>query len=98
MQAVIKVSEDAPRGEHDFEQSMHKTFTDVYFAKEVGFVGGGWSYALNSNQPDGAVLSDDIDAEVPEMERRLAYYVIGWNSIKVSNRGLFCEQPADHHP
>lgn len=62
---------------------MNKTFTDCYFAK--GFSGGGWGYALNSNDSEGHDINVDSIAESPlkEQERRLAYYIIGWNSIAV---------------
>ncbi|XTI84233.1 hypothetical protein V2W45_162882 [Cenococcum geophilum] len=32
---------------------MHKTFTDCYLAPGGGLTGGGWGYALNSNDFDG---------------------------------------------
>lgn len=64
---------------------MHKTFTDCYFAP--GFTGGGWAYALNSNDADGEVISaakNDVPTVLGETERRLAYYCIGWETIEVS--------------
>lgn len=64
---------------------MHKTFTDCYFAP--GFTGGGWAYALNSNDASGEVISaakDDVPTVLGENERRLAYYCIGWETIEVS--------------
>lgn len=82
-QAIINLTSEAPRFKPEFEQSMHKTFTDVYFAK--GFTGGGWSYAINSNDAEGV----DVESEggqlgqLEETERKLAYYVIGWDSIAV---------------
>lgn len=62
---------------------MHKTFTDCYFAK--GFTGGGWAYALNSNDAEGHEI-DVGGTEEPlleEKDRKLAYYIIGWDSIAV---------------
>lgn len=60
---------------------MHKTFTDCYLAK--GFTGGGWNYATNSNNADGADIKFDSFKTLPEKETRLAYYVIGWDSVEV---------------
>jgi hypothetical protein len=62
---------------------MNKTFTDCYFAK--GFAGGGWAYTLNSNDAEGCEV-DMGAAERPlleEKERRLAFYMIGWESLAV---------------
>ena len=64
---------------------MHKTFTDCYLAPEGGFIGGGWGYALNSNDSDGEEVKMAIGAEemLNEGKRMLAYYVLGWESIEV---------------
>jgi hypothetical protein len=71
---------------------MHKTFTDCYFAP--GFIGGGWAYALNSNDAGGEVISaakDDVPTVLGEHERRLAYYCIGWETVEVSGWGCHGE-------
>lgn len=62
---------------------MHKTFTDCYFAK--GFNGGGWGYALNSNESEGKEITTDIteDSLLDEKEKKLAFYLLGWDSIAV---------------
>jgi hypothetical protein len=62
---------------------MHKTFTDCYFAK--GFTGGGWGYALNSNESEGQEINvgGAYDSLLEEKERTMAYYIIGWDSIAV---------------
>lgn len=80
----LDLSSKPPRFEKNFEHSMHKAFTDCYFAK--GFTGGAWSYVLNSNNADGEeILGDQRSGElVPESERLLAYYCLGWDSIAVS--------------
>jgi len=80
--AIINTIAKAPRFDSKFEHSMDKTFTDCYFAK--GFTGGGWAYALNSNDAQGFEVTPDEgkDAFLEEKDRRLAYYVIGWNSIE----------------
>src|SRR6266498_5608786 len=62
---------------------MHKTFTDCYLAQ--GFTGGGWGYALNTNDADGE-KADVVEGEkqvLNEEERKLAYYCIGWESFEV---------------
>lgn len=72
---------------------MHKTFTDCYYAP--GFTGGAWAYASNTNDTDGTVIgggkgsakqqgSHSDDADVPEPERKLACYYLGWESVEVS--------------
>jgi hypothetical protein len=60
---------------------MHKTFTDCYQAE--GFTGGGWAYSLIGNEANGDVM-DDTSTELEEKEQRLAYYVIGWDTLEVS--------------
>jgi hypothetical protein len=62
---------------------MHKTFTDCYFAK--GFAGGGWGYALNSNESEGQEITVDgaVESLLQEKARTMAYYIIGWGSIAV---------------
>ena len=64
---------------------MHKTFTDCYLAPDGGFIGGGWGYALNSNDSDGEEIRVATGAEkvLDEDKRMLAYYVLGWESIEV---------------
>jgi hypothetical protein len=48
-----------------------------------GFIGGHWAYALNGNHTNG-VLVDQVEGQwVEEEGRRLAYYYLGWESIKV---------------
>lgn len=60
---------------------MHKTYTDCY--RMQGFVGGDWSYAVNTNDTNG-VLVDEVDNRwVKEEDRSLACYCLGWESIEV---------------
>jgi len=69
---------------------MHKTFTDCYLAD--GFTGGEWAYAINTNDAEG------IDEEfiLDKKERRLAYYVLGWESLQkhheYAETDLFAEE------
>jgi hypothetical protein len=62
---------------------MHKTFTDCYGSK--GFTGGGWGYALNTNDVDGSEIEAGHIEEslLVEKQGMLGYYVIGWDSIEV---------------
>ncbi len=60
---------------------MHKTFTDTYNAQ--GFTGGGWGYALNSNDASGDEIRSTEAPWLEEKDRRLAYYFLGWDSIAV---------------
>ena len=73
---------------------MHKTFTDSYLAPDGGFVGGGWGYALNSNDSNGEEIRVAIEAEevLGEDKRMLAYYVLGWESIEVRVCCQFCRR------
>ena len=60
---------------------MDKTYTDTY--KILGFTGGNWDYAINANESCGvpcSVMSEDL---IPEGERRLGVYFLGWESIEV---------------
>jgi hypothetical protein len=62
---------------------MHKTFTDCYFAK--GFIGGGWGYALNSNDANGELKGTEKEAStLAEEDRTLGFYCIGWDHLEVS--------------
>jgi len=63
---------------------MHKTFTDCYLAPGGGLTGGGWGYALNSNDSEGEeVRVANREGMLDEDKRMLAYYVLGWESIEV---------------
>ena len=63
---------------------MHKTFTDSYLAPGGGFIGGGWGYALNTNDSDGEEVKVAIESEkLTEDKKMLAYYILGWESIEV---------------
>lgn len=78
--AIIKLSEEAPRGQAEFEKSMHKTFTDSYFDDE--FVDGGWGYSLSCNDADGNAAGARTE-ELPESQRKLAFYPLGWKNLEV---------------
>ncbi|RFU31630.1 hypothetical protein B7463_g4721, partial [Scytalidium lignicola] len=60
---------------------MHKTFTDTY--RMQGFTGGNWTYAINTNDTNGVPLDLAKEHLVPEQERRLACYYLGWESIEL---------------
>jgi hypothetical protein len=65
---------------------MHKTFTDTY--KLLGFTTGGWSYAMNTNETSGTLCNLSTQPVVPLEERRLAVYILGWESIEVCSNSL----------
>lgn len=79
--AIINLLPTAPRLETDFEHSMHKTYTDCYHAD--GFVGGHWTYAINSNDTD-APLSESVGGHwINEKDRKIACYYLGWETMQV---------------
>ena len=71
--------------DESLETSMHKTFTDCYFAP--GFTGGGWNYAIDSNDAEGNLITAGAgeNGSIAESQRRLAYYCIGWETTEVSD-------------
>jgi len=81
-QACIRLSDDAPLFDKALQTSMHKTYTDAYGIK--GFVGGQWAYTVNTNESGGMPCTEV--GQVPEGQRRLGIYYLGWESIEV--RGL----------
>jgi hypothetical protein len=60
---------------------MHKTYTDCY--RMQGFVGGEWTYALNTNDTNGVLVNEVRNKWLEEKERSLACYYLGWESIEV---------------
>jgi hypothetical protein len=60
---------------------MHKTYVDTY--KLLGFTGGDWVYAIDTNETSGVPCSASVEKAVPLRERRLAVYALGWESIEV---------------
>jgi hypothetical protein len=52
--------------------------------------GGGWGYALNSNDAAGKRLTSTSSTEemIEEADRRLACYVIGWTDKQVHVLGV----------
>jgi hypothetical protein len=87
-QAIINLKPNAPLSDHRLHHSMHKTFTDCYYAP--GFVGGGWEVAVNTNQSDGVRLdASKMVHQVGLENRRLACYYLGWESIEVC-QGIAC--------
>jgi hypothetical protein len=80
-QAIISLSPTAPLQDADLKNSMHKTYTDCYFAE--GFSGGNWAYAVNTNNIDELLSEDAGEKVIPEEDRRLAAYPLGWESTEV---------------
>lgn len=66
---------------------MHKTYLDAY--QFLGFKGGFWAYAMNTNDIRGVPLKLDGEVTVPEGQRRLAIYPLGWESMEVCDTLLY---------
>ena len=79
----MRMSDNAPIRELPLSNSMHKTFTDCYMMQ--GFVGGNWGYASNTNSAEGesSVLSVSQGSHFDPRDRKLAIYLLGWESIEV---------------
>jgi len=92
--AIINLVPTAPLSNPDFKHSMHKTYTDCYFAE--GFTGGNWEYAVNTNNTDELLKDPTEEQVIKEGERRLACYPLGWESIEhhhaYSRSALFDEE------
>ena len=54
---------------------MHKPFTDCYLAPGGGLTGGGWGYALNSNDSngEGVRVANGTGKTLGKDKRMLAY-------------------------
>jgi hypothetical protein len=76
----MRLAPDAPLTDAAFRTSMHKTYTDCY--RMQGFVGGDWSYTLNTNATGGNIM-DRSRERLEKEQQRLAVYYLGWESIEV---------------
>lgn len=77
---------------------MHKTYTDVFGMR--GFVGGQWSYCLNTNDSTGMPLHSE-ERTLPPAKRRLAVYPLGWESVEVrfeAHRSIVLNHPKPLSP
>ncbi|KAK3356563.1 hypothetical protein B0T25DRAFT_536995 [Lasiosphaeria hispida] len=79
--AHVRLSDDTTLSDSALQTSMHKTYADTF--KLVGFTGGYWAYALNTNETSGVPTAAESGEWVPEGERRLGVYVLGWESIEL---------------
>ncbi|KAF7553485.1 hypothetical protein G7Z17_g3608 [Cylindrodendrum hubeiense] len=79
--ACIRLKDDAPLSDPALQTSMNKTFSDTY--QMLGFTGGNWAYATNVNESSGAPLNSTPEKVIPEGERRLGVYYLGWESIEL---------------
>jgi hypothetical protein len=68
---------------------MNKTYLDTY--KILGFTGGDWAYAINTNETSGVPCNDHVEKVVSLGERRLAVYPLGWESIEVCLQFILSE-------
>ncbi|KIW50287.1 hypothetical protein PV05_11889 [Exophiala xenobiotica] len=91
--AFIALSPEAPLSSPELQKSMHKTYTDVFGMR--GFVGGQWSYCLNTNDSTGMPLHSE-ERTLPPAKRRLAVYPLGWESVELhqaaTKTALFAEE------
>ncbi|KAI5459013.1 hypothetical protein BGZ63DRAFT_415688 [Mariannaea sp. PMI_226] len=87
--ACIRLSDNAPLSDSSLQSSMHKTYSDTF--KIQGFTGGYWAYASNTNNSSGLPLQTASLQRVPETERRLGVYLLGWESIEHHQRGTKTE-------
>ncbi|KAK5223833.1 hypothetical protein LTR99_007856 [Exophiala xenobiotica] len=93
--AFIALSSKAPLSSPELKKSMHKTYTDVFGMR--GFVGGQWSYCLNTNDSAGMPLSmSGEEHTLPLAKRRVAVYPLGWESVELhqaaTKTALFAEE------
>ncbi|KAL7953426.1 hypothetical protein V8C34DRAFT_318191 [Trichoderma compactum] len=89
--AFIRLRDDAPLEDEALQKSMHKTYSDTY--QIIGFTGGYWAYALNSNETAGVPCSSAVPETIPKPQRRLGVYYLGWDSIEAFSNELDKLQP-----
>ncbi|CEJ89635.1 hypothetical protein VHEMI05467 [[Torrubiella] hemipterigena] len=93
-QTPMRLLPETPMDNELFRVSVHKTFTDCY--GWPGFVSGDWGYIKDTNDVLGAPLEANNSSEIPEDQRRLAFYLLGWESAEIhedfSKSPLFFEE------
>ncbi|KAL7934751.1 hypothetical protein V8C35DRAFT_301748 [Trichoderma chlorosporum] len=87
--ACIRLRDDVLLEDEALQKSMHKTFTDTY--QILGFTGGHWSYAINTNETTGVPCSSSAPKIVQKSNRRLGVYYLGWDSIELHEDGTQTE-------
>lgn len=90
----MQFAQQTPVTDAAFVKSSNKTYTDCY--RGDGFVGGDWGWGSTTNSSSGLPLSEDLPHVLPASERRLAIYILGWESENVSLHQPLPELP--HHP
>ncbi|KAH6988140.1 hypothetical protein BKA56DRAFT_578417 [Ilyonectria sp. MPI-CAGE-AT-0026] len=83
--ACIRLTDEAPLSDAALQRSMDKTWSDTY--QILGFTGGNWAYASNTNESSGAPLNSTPDEVIAQGERRLGVYFLGWESIELHQDG-----------
>ncbi|KAK2137951.1 hypothetical protein NOF04DRAFT_1392191 [Fusarium oxysporum II5] len=80
---TMRMNKDAPIRELPLSHSMRKTYTDCY--RMQGFTGGNWGYTLNTNLVGGErdVLPGSRGSRLESKDRKLAIYLLGWESIEL---------------
>ncbi|KAM0080791.1 hypothetical protein ACKRZS_007058 [Fusarium odoratissimum] len=79
----MRMNNDAPIRELPLSHPMRKTYTDCYRMQE--FTGGDWGYTLNTNLVGGErdVLPGSRGSRLESKDRKLAIYLLGWESIEL---------------
>lgn len=77
----MRLAPDTPTSDEAVRAPAHKTYTDCFGAP--GFVGGDWGYGINTSEVQGAGFPSD-GPDIAEADRRLAVYLLGWESAEVS--------------
>lgn len=89
-QTPMRLLPETPIDNELFRVSVHKTFTDCY--EWPGFVSGDWGYVNDTNDVLGEPLEANSSSEMPEDQRRLAFYLLGWESSEVRSAVLTWER------
>lgn len=77
----MQFAQETPVTDAAFIKSSHKTYTDCY--RGDGFVGGDWGWGSTANSSSGLPVSEEQPPVLPVSERRLAIYILGWESENV---------------
>lgn len=76
---LMALTPEAPLSDSSLRDSVHKAYTDC--DRMQGFVAGGWGYAVNTDSTEG--VSVQPEGGNSTSNKRLAVYLLGWESIEV---------------
>lgn len=85
----MRLAPETPTSDEAVHAPAHKTYTDCFGTP--GFVGGDWGYAVNTDEVQGAEFPSDA-LDIADADRRLALYLLGWESAEVSWRARHCKR------